>query len=94
MALKMKMNYSSVHGVDIELDAAYIKIESVQSKKDFAYLSVFYYQSQDAFIADRPEFNSEFITFVPSVSDGAENFIKQGYEHLKTLPKFENAINC
>ena len=90
----MKMNYSSVHGVDIELDAAYIKIESVQSKKDFACLSVFYYQSQSAFIADRPEFDSEFISFVPSVSDGAENFIKQGYEHLKTLPKFENAINC
>lgn len=94
MALKMKMNYSSVHGVDIELDAAYIRIESVQSKKDFACLSVFYYQSQGAFIADRPEFDSEFISFVPSVSDRAENFIKQGYEHLKTLPKFEKAIDC
>jgi len=94
MALKMKMKYSSVHGVDVELDAAYIRVESVQCKKDFANMSVFYYQSQGAFNADRPEFDSEFISFVPSVSDGAENFIKQGYEHLKTLPKFQNAIDC
>ena len=32
--------------------------------------------------------------FVPSVADNSENFIKQGYEYLKTLPEFANAVDC
>ena len=29
-----------------------------------------------------------------SVEDGAPNFIKQGYEHLKTLPEYKDAVDC
>jgi hypothetical protein len=32
--------------------------------------------------------------FTASVSDGAENFIKQAYAHLKTLPEFAGATDC
>lgn len=33
-------------------------------------------------------------TFTPSVSDGSTNFIQQGYEYLKTLPEFADAVDC
>lgn len=29
-----------------------------------------------------------------STSDGSVNFIKQAYEHLKTLPEFAGATDC
>jgi len=32
--------------------------------------------------------------FTPSVSDGSTNFIQQGYEYLKTLPEFADAVDC
>lgn len=31
--------------------------------------------------------------FVPSVEDNAPNFIKQGYEYLKTLPDYVDAFD-
>ena len=33
-------------------------------------------------------------TFIPSVADGSANFIQQGYEYLKTLPEFADAVDC
>ena len=32
--------------------------------------------------------------YTPSVEEGSENFIKQGYEYLKTLPEFKDAEDC
>jgi hypothetical protein len=32
--------------------------------------------------------------FTPSVEEGASNFIKQAYEHLKTLSEFADAEDC
>jgi hypothetical protein len=71
MALQMAETYSSVHGLDVSVPAAYIRVDAVQCKKDFA--------------------QTEFRSFVPSVSDGSENFIKQAYAHLKTLDDFSGA---
>jgi len=91
MALQMAETYSSVHGLDVSVPAAYIRVDAVQCKKDFAQCAVHHYQSVDAFNADRPPFKTEFRSFVPSVSDGSENFIKQAYAHLKTLDDFSGA---
>jgi hypothetical protein len=33
-------------------------------------------------------------SFVPSVSDDADNFIKQAYEHAKTLADFTGAVDA
>lgn len=33
-------------------------------------------------------------SFKPSVEEGSANFIKQAYEHLKTLPEFDGAEDC
>lgn len=32
--------------------------------------------------------------FVPSVEDNSDNFIKQGYEYLKTLEEYKDAVDC
>ena len=32
--------------------------------------------------------------FTPSVSANSSNFIQQGYEYLKTLPEFADAVDC
>ena len=32
--------------------------------------------------------------FTPSVADSSTNFIQQGYEYLKTLPEFADAVDC
>ncbi len=36
---------------------------------------------------------SKHYSFVPSVDDNAPNFIKQGYEYLKTLDEFAGAVD-
>jgi hypothetical protein len=36
---------------------------------------------------------SQSFEFTPSVEVAAENFIKQAYEHLKTLPEFADAVD-
>jgi hypothetical protein len=33
-------------------------------------------------------------SFEPSVAEGSENFIKQAYLYLKTLPEFSGAEDC
>ena len=91
MALSMATNYSSVHGIDVDVAEAYIRVDSLQCKKDFVQAAVNYYQSVGAFNGDRPAFKTEFISFVPDVTDGSDNFIKQAYLHLKTLDDFSGA---
>ena len=91
MALSMATNYSSAHGIDVAVSEAYIRVDSLQCKKDFAQAAVSYYQSEGAFNADRPAFKTKFISFVPDVTDGSDNFIKQAYLHLKTLDDFSGA---
>tara|TARA_S200002703_G_C3716786_1_gene220200 strand:- start:46 stop:330 length:285 start_codon:yes stop_codon:yes gene_type:complete len=91
MALSMATNYSSVHGIDVAVPAAYIRVDSLQCKKDFALAAVAYYESASSFDADRPAFKTELISFVPDVTDGSDNFIKQAYLHLKTLDDFSGA---
>ena len=46
------------------------------------------------FFADRakPPFASRSVSFLYNLE--GENPIKQAYEHLKTLPEFEGAIDC
>jgi hypothetical protein len=42
--------------------------------------------------AEGEEFQAGAYTFKPSMDDG--NFIKQAYDHLKTLPEFAGAEDC
>jgi len=65
---------------------AYIKVVSVMAGKSNGTAIV-------SFENDQKTFTKSF-DFPVSVGDGAPNFIKQAYEHLKTLPEFAGAIDC
>lgn len=67
-------------GYQITMGGAYIKVQTVSASKDMA--TAFVTISGPEGRIDRKH------QFTPSVADGAQNFIKQAYEHLKTLPEY------
>lgn len=70
---------------DVVVDKeAYIKVVSVSGTKD----------DVSANVETRTDIGSSYslIAFKPDM-DGA-NFIKQAYEHMKTLPEFAGAQDC
>lgn len=86
MTKKIKMN-----GIDVQefriYPNTYIRIELVRGNKEMLDLLVRGYNEQELI-------DEKIYTFTPSVKDGSENFIAQGYEYLKTLPEFADAIDC
>ena len=78
--LELINNFREITSLD-----ATIKIDSIignKNKIDFRVL----FMKQDTIL------QTESYTFAPKL-DG-ENFIKQAYEHLKTLEEFKDAIDC
>lgn len=70
--------------VTVQLDNVYVKIEDISGNKNQLITFV--------------SFNNKTITgskryaFVPDMN--GDNFIKQAYLHLKTLPEFSDATDC
>lgn len=62
---------------------AYIKVDRVTSTKDVASALVSFSENE---IVGQKEY-----TFAPDMN--GENFIKQAYEHIKTLPEFAGAAD-
>jgi hypothetical protein len=74
------------NGVQSVSFPAYIKVVSVNGSKDQVIANV-------NFKGDVQHFNKQYQVPV-SVEFGSANFIKQVYQHLKTLPDFEGAEDC
>lgn len=72
---------------------AYCKIIVISGNSEEMTLYLSTYVDRDASIEEKPYLRQTAFSFVPSLLDGADNFIKQGYEHLKTLPEFTNAVD-
>lgn len=70
----------------LSVEDAYIVVHSVSGTKGELKATV-HIRSGDLAV-------TRFYVFTPSVDDGSDNFIKQAYEHLKTLPEFSGAIDC
>jgi hypothetical protein len=66
--------------------AAVCKVSSINGNKTRLTFKV-------SHIGDVASFDRSY-SFEPSVADGAENFIKQAYLYLKTLPEFSGAKDC
>jgi hypothetical protein len=64
---------------------AYWKINRIDGNKNGMHINVFCY------VGDKL-FKQESYHFLPEI-DG-ENFIKQAYVYLKTLPEFAGAVDC
>ena len=79
-----------IDGFDSELTAknAYCKVANVNGSKLELTFEVHIFNSEKQNLIDR-----KFYSFQPSVTEDSKNFIAQAYEHLKTLPEFENSAN-
>ena len=73
---------------------AYIRIDTVSGYKGGLDISVNSYVSQEAFNNGQGYLEQKIYHFIPSVEDTAPNFIKQGYEYLKTLEEYADAVDC
>lgn len=67
---------------------AYIKIDNINGNKNIIFLDVGIYNEKDGMLIYPKNFS-----FKPDVSEESENFIKQGYKHLK-LNEYKNSIDC
>jgi hypothetical protein len=79
---------------DIEVDNSYARIQSFDGDKDGISVLLFYYKDQDSFLKGKAPFLQQHYSFVPSVAEDAANYHKQGYEYIKSLPDFFDAIDC
>jgi hypothetical protein len=70
----------------LTIDDAYITVDSITGSKEELQVGVK--------IAGGSVEPMQFYKFIPSVMEGSDNFIKQAYEYLKTLPEFANSIDC
>ena len=76
--------------VNKTFDEAYIKITNVEGNKNKIMLQVCIYKD-----CNKEEIVSiKKYAFTPSVAEGSTNFIQQGYEYLKTLPEYAEAVDC
>ncbi len=73
-------------GIEKATFSAVCKISSISGNKTKLIVNV-------SHIGDVASFE-RFYSFEPSVSEGSENFIKQAYLYLKTLPEFSGAEDC
>jgi hypothetical protein len=77
----------------LSVNQSYARIESVVGNKSLMSLILGYYVNRDSIALGKSVLIAESYEFVPSVEDGSANFLKQGYEYLKTLPEFSEAVD-
>lgn len=75
---------------NVVFENAYFVISNVAGGKDGLEIRVNAYADSSKLTI----YGSLKYTFVPSVAEDSENFIKQGYEFLKTLPDYMDAVDC
>lgn len=86
------MAVTTAHGID--LPQAYIRIDEQSGGKENVTLRVRTYVNAEKCIEGKAWIEEKLHSFTPSVEDSAENFIRQGYEHLKTLEEFTEAVDA
>ncbi len=73
------------------LENAYIKIHEQSGNMGIISIRVVTYKDKVAREEGKDFLEEKLYAFVPNLE---ENFIKQGYEYLKTLNEYNNAIDC
>lgn len=73
----------------IVIDKAYIKIISIEGNKEQLKMCLGTYKTSNK----EQLITTEYISFKPNVTHAGDNFIKQGYDYLKTLPEYAGAVD-
>lgn len=87
MALEKTMNLVDSFGETRSFQNCYIKVTGISGDKSEIFATAQVFKSKD----EETALSTSSHNFQPSL-DG-NNFIKQAYEHLKTLPQFEDATD-
>jgi hypothetical protein len=87
MALKKTFTLVSNFNTDVTFQDCHIRVIFVESTKEISKVTLGVFKSAAGDLLHKRE-----IMFAHNL-DGA-NFIKQAYEHLKTLPEFAGATDC
>lgn len=78
----------------LTVNNAYIRVDTISGFKGGLDISVNSYVSKEVFEDGQGYLEQKIYNFVPDVSDTALNFIKQGYEYLKTLDEYKDTVDC
>lgn len=92
--MALKKNLVLENGLTV--NDSYIRVENVGGGKEGAVIEVNCYLSQEAYKEGKKPVNPVPLNyrFIPDCTDSGANFIKQGYEYLKTLDEYKDAIDC
>ena len=82
MALKQTFNFAG-----LTINDGYLRVTEVAGNKNRVAFSLSYQIAQGEDSVKTQDFD-----FVPEMS--GDNFIRQAYQYLKTLPDFKNAQDC
>lgn len=86
MALEKNITLKNNFSEDSFFENAYIQVAEISGTKKLINALVFIKKQDRVNVLDQ-----RTVSFVPSVSNNSYNFIKQAYEHLKTMDEFSDA---
>lgn len=89
MALKKTFQVQDNFGQVVTLADAYCRVTQISGDKSMLHASIEILNSEESRLLMQRS-----VSFIPSVSNDASNFIAQVYEHLKSLPEFFEAQDC
>ena len=76
---------------NISLENAYIKIIEQSGNKENINIRVAIYKDKESCNSGMEFLEQIIYNFTPTLED---NFIKQGYEYLKTLEDYKDSVDC
>lgn len=88
MAISTNVKVKLENGIEFIVNGAYCKVQKVTATKVTAVAEVHWFKAKD----EKKPIQIWQHGFVPTL-DG-ENFIKQAYNHIKTLEEYINAVDC
>lgn len=95
MALSKNVNMQYKSGLTIPVENVYIRINSYSGDKNSISIYVGKYMSYQHFLNGKESLEPiKIYSFTPDILNDSQNFIKQGYEYLKTLDEYKDAIDC
>jgi hypothetical protein len=86
MALQKSIQFKTAYG-DIVVNGVYIKVDQVSASKQDGVANLRYFKSKDGDVLKEQQ-----IDFPVDIE--GKNFIAQAYDHIKTLPEFNGAVDC
>jgi hypothetical protein len=87
MALTKTITIKNNFGEDSKFANAYLRVDRIEATRHLVSVQLGFYKE-----GGKDFLSSTTLSFVPDL-DG-ENFIKQAYKHLKSLPEFADAVDC